>query len=273
MTWLFCVFVGVALRLEYLLAKHILESRFPEWTNNKRRIFAVRVVSCTHATISALGCICSLLFDLNLVREPYEYSNSSAAYIFLFSMGYFLYDLMDMYIHGELPNSKEYFVHHSLVLIAFSIILLSGRLFGFAMIGLLVEVQTIFLHVRTMVRLLGASREHKMYSHLINLNMWCLFVFRHLPITFLLYFLTVKDDKVPTVLRLFLVGGLTFLEYHNTHLTISMAKTDGFFGFPGVATLDEDSCDPLGAVNSEKEKAAKPANGHSITNGKAKRID
>ncbi|CAJ0585483.1 unnamed protein product, partial [Mesorhabditis spiculigera] len=267
MSWWFALGVGIALRLEYLAARYTLESRYPEWSNNKRRIFAVRVVSCTHATLSALGCLCSLLLDPNFVQSPYEYSTDAAAYVFLFSMGYFLYDLVDMYIHGELPNSKEYFVHHSLVIIAFSIILYTGRLFGFAMIGLLVEVQTIFLHLRTMVRLLGATREHPMYSGLINLNMICLFLFRHIPITYLIYFLCIQDYKVPTVLRLFLIGGLVFLEYHNTHLTVSMAKTDGFFGFPGVASLDEDSCDPLGAVNTEKPKAVKPQH------AKAKKID
>ncbi|VDP05412.1 unnamed protein product [Heligmosomoides polygyrus] len=88
---------------------------------------------------------------------------------------------MDMLIHGEAHNSKEYIVHHSLVLTAFSIILFTGKLFGFAMIALFVEVQTIFLHLRTMVRLTGYSkRSSAAYNALINANMARLLLFRNI---------------------------------------------------------------------------------------------
>uniref|UniRef100_A0A8R1I141 TLC domain-containing protein n=1 Tax=Caenorhabditis japonica TaxID=281687 RepID=A0A8R1I141_CAEJA len=249
-----CGVVSAALRGEYLLARAIVKAKQPEWSENKTRLFTVRVVSFTHALVSALGCLFSLLTDINYVREPYDYHKQNAEYVFLFSMGYFIYDLLDMYLHGELNSSKEYLVHHSLVITAFSIILFSGRLFGLAMIALLVEVQTVFLHLRTMVRLAyGSKKQSELMDTLINANMICLFLFRHLPICFLLYYLTVIDVKVPIILKLFLVGGLTFLEYHNTHLTMAMAKSDGFFGHERQA-LDEDSCDPLGSVNKENTK-------------------
>ncbi|CDM63560.2 TLC domain-containing protein [Caenorhabditis elegans] len=168
-------------------------------------------------------------------------------------MGYFIYDLLDMHIHGELESSKEYLIHHSLVITAFSIILLSGRLFGLAMIALLVEIQTVFLHLRTMVRLLyGSKHMPASIDVLINANMICLFLFRHLPVCYLLFYLIAQDVKVPILLKLFLVGGLTFLEYHNTHLTMAMAKSDGFFGHERQA-LDEDSCDPLGSLKKDQE--------------------
>ncbi|CAI2296948.1 unnamed protein product [Caenorhabditis sp. 36 PRJEB53466] len=250
-----CGTVAAVLRGEYLVAREIVKVAQPEWSDNKRRLFTVRIVSFTHALVSALGCIFSLLTDINYVREPYDYHKANAEYVFLFSMGYFIYDLVDMWIHGELESSKEYLVHHSLVITAFSIILSTGRLFGLAMIALLVEVQTVFLHLRTMVRLVyGAKKQSEVMDALINANMICLFLFRHLPVCFLLFYLLVLDSKVPLLLKLFLVGGLTFLEYHNTHLTIAMAKSDGFFGHERQA-LDEDSCDPLGSVKKEKEAA------------------
>ncbi|CAD6190219.1 unnamed protein product [Caenorhabditis auriculariae] len=244
--------VSVALRLEYLFAAAVVAHKQRDWSNNKRRLFTVRVVSFTHALISALGCLTSLLLDFNYVREPYDYHTKSAQYVFLFSMGYFIYDLVDMYIHDEAKSSKEYLIHHSLVIVAFSIILTSGKLFGLAMIGLLVEVQTIFLHLRTMIRLAyGSKKQSPAIDLLINANMTCLFLFRHLPVCYLLSFLLFQDDKVPFLLKTFLVGGLTFLEYHNTHLTVAMAKADGFFGNERQI-LDEDSCDPLGSLKKEK---------------------
>ncbi|KAK5968823.1 TLC domain-containing protein [Trichostrongylus colubriformis] len=248
----FLIGVVVVLRLEYLLAAVIVKRKAREWSANKVRIFTARVISLTHATLSSVGCICSLSSDPHYVKEPYDYSTYSAQYIFLFSMGYFIYDMIDMYIHGEALYSKEYYIHHSLVLTAFSIILRTGKLFGFAMIGLLVEVQTIFLHLRTMIRLTRyAKKKSRAYNALIYANMVCLFVFRHLTTTYLLYVMLYKDEKCPMPLRAFLVSGLLFLTYHNTHLTISMVKTDGFFGYE-MQSVDEDHADPLGPVKVKK---------------------
>ncbi|WKX97333.1 hypothetical protein Q1695_013185 [Nippostrongylus brasiliensis] len=244
--------VSIALRLEYLIAKYMVGRMAPDWSQNKVRIFTVRVVSFTHALFSSLGCLTSLFVDPNFVRDTYDYKSYSAHYVFLFAMGYFIYDLTDMYIHGELSNSKEYLVHHSLVLTAFSVILYTGKLFGFAMIGLLVEVQTIFLHLRTMIRLIRSPKKSSTaYNALVNANMACLFLFRHVPVTYLLYVMLVQDEKTPAVLRTFLIGGLGFLTYHNLHLTTAMVKADGFFGYE-TQTLDEDHVDPLGPVKVKK---------------------
>ncbi|ETN70517.1 hypothetical protein NECAME_14717 [Necator americanus] len=84
---LFCIGVSALLRIEYLVAAAIVASFAPDWSQNKVRIFSVRVVSFTHATISSLGCLCSLLSDPNYFKEPYDYRTDSAQYVFLFSMG------------------------------------------------------------------------------------------------------------------------------------------------------------------------------------------
>ncbi|KHJ86780.1 hypothetical protein OESDEN_13460 [Oesophagostomum dentatum] len=90
-----------------------------------------------------------------------------------------------------------------------------------------------------MIRLAGCSkRGTAAYTALINANMACLFLFRHLPISYLLYFMLVQDDKTPSILRAAL---------------ISMAKADGFFGNE-MQVLDEDNVDPLGSVKIKKEK-------------------
>lgn len=79
----------------------------------------------------------------------------------------------------------------------------------------------------------------------------------------------VQDDKVPLALKALLTSGLAFLTYHNIHLTVrffslqiftllqmSMAKTDGFFGYQ-MQPLDEDSVDPLGSVKKSEEEKEK----------------
>ncbi|VDP05411.1 unnamed protein product [Heligmosomoides polygyrus] len=167
-----------------------------------------------------------LLSDSNYVKEPYDYTAYSAQYVFLFSIGYFIYDLRDMLIYGEAHNSKEYIVHHSLVLTAFSIILFTGKLFGFAMIALLVEVQTIFLHLRTMVRLTGSSKGGSAaYNALINANMACLFLFRHITVTYLLYVTLVKDEKTPLILLWHIEQATALQQLPSPHMGAAMTVT------------------------------------------------
>ncbi|EFO85471.1 hypothetical protein CRE_23037 [Caenorhabditis remanei] len=254
------VFLGVVtllFRLEYLLARSVCRKTMPCWGENKIRLFSVRVVSLTHAFFSSIAVLTSLT-DPRFIKSPYDFFKEETQFVFLFSMGYFLYDLFDMGIHGELPNSKEYILHHSLALFAFSSIIVSEKFFGVAVIGLLVEVQTVFLHSRTIVRLLiKGSEESVMSEFFIQMNMICLFLFRHAPTLWLLYFLMIVDEKCGVAVKLIVCGSLLFLEAHNLHLTQSIAKSDGFFGFERQK-LDEDTVDPLGSVRtSECEKIKK----------------
>ncbi|GMR36760.1 hypothetical protein PMAYCL1PPCAC_06955 [Pristionchus mayeri] len=244
--------VGCFMRWEYLQAHRMLDQNKKDWSDNKKRLFAVRVVSVTHAAVSAILVVLSLLMNNNYIREPYDYSFYNAQFVFLWSLGYFVYDLIDMIYHGEASNSKEYIVHHSLVITAFSVIMTTGKLNGFAMIGLLVEVQTVLLHTRSLLHLAGYGKTW-FFHLLVRANMTMLFLFRHIPISYLIVYMTFSDDKCPLLLKLALIGGLSFIEYHNIHLTISMFKTDGIFGGE-VADLEEDDVDPLGAVRKKEEK-------------------
>lgn len=241
--------------MEYLHAFNILTQTKKDWSDNKKRLFAVRVVSVTHAAVSAILVVLSLLMNNNYVREPYDYSSYNAQFVFLWSMGYFCYDLIDMIWHNEASNSKEYIIHHSLVITVFSIIMVTGKLNGFAMIALLVEVQTVLLHTRSLLHLAGYGKTW-FFRVLVRANMTMLFLFRHIPISYLILYMTFSDEKTPLPLKLALLGGLGFIEYHNIHLTMSMFKTDGIFGGE-VAELSEDEIDPLGAVRSKEEKEKK----------------
>uniref|UniRef100_A0A0K0D4G0 TLC domain-containing protein n=1 Tax=Angiostrongylus cantonensis TaxID=6313 RepID=A0A0K0D4G0_ANGCA len=196
---LFCASVSALLRLEYLLAVAVLNALKPDWSQSK-------VYSPFILIYQLVPKLFSLLSDPNYFKDSYDYKTDSAQYVFLFTMVWTLQ-----------------------VITVFSIILITGKLFGFAMIGLLVEVQTIFLHLRTMVRLAGHSkRGTPAYDFLINANMICLFLFRHIPATYLLNAMLFKDEKTPLVLRSVLIGGLGFLTYHNIHLTVGSYSLQNF---------------------------------------------
>jgi len=245
---------ALVLRLIYVLCDLICQ-RYPEWESaKKRRVFVVRIVSFTHAFVTGCGSLISFYWYPQLAQDPYGFTCEYVRALACFSMGYFVHDISDMIMYGEGASSKEYITHHSLALGGFIGILSTDCLFGVAMIGLLAEVHTIFLHVRTMMRLNGFNRGNSnLYSNVMMANFVALFVFRHFATMWLLWFLGLRAKHAPFLLRLFLLAGTSFLFYHNCHLQYRLLKTEGYFSKLSRKQLAAIDVDPL-AETSEDEK-------------------
>ncbi|VDM39412.1 unnamed protein product [Toxocara canis] len=188
--------VTVSLRMLYLLANSLVKSTMSNWSYDKRRVFVVRLVSFTHALVSG---VCTI-FGI----EPNA------------TVGYFIHDLIDMIVYGEALRSKEYIIHHSFSVAGFISILSSGYLLGIATICLLAEVQTTFLHARTIFRLLGFDPTNSsFYGAIMRCN---LDFMGHIPVFFQYRFL----------------------------------KTDGYLG-DEIDYLDEHHVDPLDSDPKKKK--------------------
>ncbi|KHN78847.1 TLC domain-containing protein 2 [Toxocara canis] len=225
--------VTVSLRMLYLLANSLVKSTMSNWSYDKRRVFVVRLVSFTHALVSG---VCTI-FGI----EPNA------------TVGYFIHDLIDMIVYGEALRSKEYIIHHSFSVAGFISILSSGYLLGIATICLLAEVQTAFLHARTIFRLLGFDPTNSsFYGAIMRCNLVALILCRHIPTVYLLGYLIFIEDRAYFVLKIFLLMGLSFLFYHNCHLQYRFLKTDGYLG-DEIDYLDEHHVDPLDSDPKKKK--------------------
>ncbi|VDD95800.1 unnamed protein product [Enterobius vermicularis] len=190
--------VVILLRLLYFAVDSHLQRSTQTWNAEKRRFFTVRVVSLTHATISGICTLTGCYIYPELWADPYGFSCHYGRLVALFSMG---------------------------------LILTTGVLLGLAMICLLVEVQTVFIHIRTILRLFGKYRSNsRLYRVVMHCNLGSLVLFRHIPATYLLFYISFLEKQAPAVLRLFLISALLFLAYHNFHLQQCFLKMDGYFG-------------------------------------------
>uniref|UniRef100_A0A914UQ17 TLC domain-containing protein n=1 Tax=Plectus sambesii TaxID=2011161 RepID=A0A914UQ17_9BILA len=250
---------ALLLRILYVVADLICRNKPQYETDKKRRVFVVRIVSFTHAFVTGCGSLLAFYLYPQLAQDAYGYTCDYVRVLACFSMGYFVHDISDMIIYGEAPTSKEYILHHSLALGGFIGILSSGCLFGLAMIGLLAEVHTIFLHVRTMMRVNGLNRGNSnVYRNVMMANFVALFFFRHLATLWLLFFLGARAKQAPLLLRLFLFAGTSFLFYHNCHLQYRLLKTEGYLSKLSkkeMAAMDEE--DPLVVTPVEEEAEKK----------------
>ncbi|XP_030218038.1 TLC domain-containing protein 2 isoform X1 [Gadus morhua] len=71
------------------------------------------------------------------------------------STGYFIYDALDLLLNQSFKRSWEVLLHHAVVVSCFSLAISSRLYVGFAVLSLLVEINTVFLHIRQLMLLSG----------------------------------------------------------------------------------------------------------------------
>lgn len=111
-------------------------------------------VSLIHSTITG-GC--SLLFMLLNSKVMFEdtlhwYTVWGAQLVYI-SMGYFIYDILDVLSNERSRYAYEVTLHHVAVFSIFSVGMLAHKFLPYAFWALLVEVNCVFLHLRSLLQI------------------------------------------------------------------------------------------------------------------------
>ena len=78
-----------------------------------------------------------------------------------FSIGYFLYDIMDMALYNPKRSTYELLFHHACVIACFGISASSKKFIPYACISLMIEINSIFLHLRQLLIIKVSVREKR----------------------------------------------------------------------------------------------------------------
>lgn len=143
------------------------------------------------------------------------------------SVGYFLEDFVDMLCNQKLHQSWELLFHHSVVIVCFGIAVLLHQYVGFALVALLVEINSIFLHLRQI--LLMADLVHTTcycLNSIINLGTYV--VFRIATLAWMTRWLFLNRQHVP--LATYTVGtvGMAIMTPMNIILFYRLLRSDFF---------------------------------------------
>ncbi len=65
-----------------------------------------------------------------------------------FSIGYFMYDFLDMALYNPKRSTYELLFHHACVVTCFGIAASSNKFLPYACLSLMIEINSIFLHLR-----------------------------------------------------------------------------------------------------------------------------
>uniref|UniRef100_A0A3B3RRW2 TLC domain containing 2 n=1 Tax=Paramormyrops kingsleyae TaxID=1676925 RepID=A0A3B3RRW2_9TELE len=140
------------------------------------------------------------------------------------SSGYFIHDLLDMIFNQKISQSWELVFHH-LVITCFGISALSFRYVGFAVVALLVEINSIFLHLRQMLRMSGLAKS-TVYRLNSMVNLGTYVVFRISTLAWMTRWLVLNRSLIP--LLIYTVGsvGMAIMTAMNIVLFYRLLRSD-----------------------------------------------
>ena len=86
------------------------------------------------------------------------------------SIGYFTYDMIDYLRHFKLSKSIPVIFHHFVMLGGFYILGVCLHHYNIMITGLVAEINTVFLHIRRLMRLAKVSENSMKYRVIVTLN-------------------------------------------------------------------------------------------------------
>ncbi|NXT94488.1 TLCD2 protein, partial [Anhinga rufa] len=143
------------------------------------------------------------------------------------SIGYFLEDFVDMLCNQKLHQSWELLFHHSVVIVCFGIAVLLHQYIGFALVALLVEINSIFLHLRQI--LLMANLVHTTCYRLNSIiNLGTYVVFRITTLAWMTRWLFLNRENVPPATYAVGTVGMAIMTPMNIILFYRLLRSDFF---------------------------------------------
>ncbi|KAJ7308840.1 hypothetical protein JRQ81_008111 [Phrynocephalus forsythii] len=162
--------------------------------------------SLAHSLLSGAGALLAFYLHPQMAHDLIDSHLPAAHHLLGISIGYFLHDFGDMMWHQKLHQCWELLFHHSVVIVCFGFAFLVHRFVGFAMVALLVEINSVFLHLRTILRMAGlAHTTSYRLTSLVNLGTYV--VFRISTLAWMTRWLVLNREQIaPATYALSTVG-------------------------------------------------------------------
>ncbi|XP_061219638.1 TLC domain-containing protein 2 [Neopsephotus bourkii] len=181
--------------------------------------------SLAHSVLSGGGALAGFCLHPGLSEDMVGTHPPGAHSLVAVSVGYFLEDFVDMLCHQKLHQSWELLFHHSVVIVCFGTAVLLHQYIGFALVALLVEINSIFLHLRQI--LLMANLVHTPCYRLNSiLNLGTYVVFRIATLAWMSRWLFLNRGNVPLATYSIGTVGMAIMTPMNVILLYRLLRSD-----------------------------------------------
>ncbi|XP_053817535.1 LOW QUALITY PROTEIN: TLC domain-containing protein 2 [Vidua chalybeata] len=181
--------------------------------------------SLAHSVLSGGGALAGFYLHPEMSNDLVGTHPPGAHSLVAVSVGYFIEDFVDMLCNQKLHQSWELLFHHSVVIICFGIAVLLHQYVGFALVALLVEINSIFLHLRQI--LLMANLVHTTCYRLNSLiNLGTYVVFRIATLAWMTRWLFLNRQNVPAATYAVGTVGMAIMTPMNIILFYRLLRSD-----------------------------------------------
>ncbi|CAG6003867.1 TLC domain-containing protein 2 [Menidia menidia] len=181
--------------------------------------------SFVHSLITAIWAVLCFFLHPQMAEDLIETHSVFSHALVSFSIGYFIYDFFDMVHNQKLSQSWELLFHHIVVITCFGLSVLSCRYVGFAVVALLVEINSVFLHLRQNLRMANmATGTPYRVNALVNLGTYV--VFRINTLAWMTRWLVLNRDKVPLLAYTLGSVGMAIMTAMNIVLFCRLLRSD-----------------------------------------------
>jgi len=145
----------------FLIHKYILPQVRPKTlVERKYSSFDNISISLIHSIITAVLATVCIFNDVFNTSRLQDFNNPFATSVMKFSYAYFIYDLWDMLRtnHWNPMKMKEMTVHHFFLIVGAAACIYFQKYGAFAMLGLMMEVNSVFLHTRALIQYCNQRR-------------------------------------------------------------------------------------------------------------------
>uniref|UniRef100_A0A914D3S9 TLC domain-containing protein n=1 Tax=Acrobeloides nanus TaxID=290746 RepID=A0A914D3S9_9BILA len=164
------------------------------------------------------------------------YCHPMPQYLIFMSFGYLLHDFVDLVINERSMRIIELLFHHVVVITAFCVTLGTRQFLGVVILGLLMELNSVFLHSRSLLNLYRQPKESISFRFVALVNIVTFFIFRMAISAYLIYwliwsiFFAVGDDELGwgyIIVDFIVIASLTST---NSVLLYRVMAADGLLG-------------------------------------------
>uniref|UniRef100_A0A0N4ZEX4 TLC domain-containing protein n=1 Tax=Parastrongyloides trichosuri TaxID=131310 RepID=A0A0N4ZEX4_PARTI len=254
-----------------IISKNELHPYFSNVPISKRWRTTNEIVSLLHSVLCGF-CTLYVFVEGYESLSDYQYGFSyTGAALCMMSFGYFLSDMIDTIINERSAFKVfELIFHHLLSSIGCFLPFVSGKYMQLVLMGLIMELNSIFLHIRILMIYKSVDKKKMAFKVVSILTVITFIIFRIVPSTYLVtiyiyHFSVGRKETVLGILVIFLIVFGLFIS--NIVMFIRLIKTD-YFKKNGNTFIEEGKTiieEKTGESQKSKESLTKSQGVKTIT--------
>ncbi|XP_029304149.1 TLC domain-containing protein 2-like [Cottoperca gobio] len=223
-----CSFKLLNTILRFLPTPELARKKSWQWRNIS--------TSLAHSSLSGAWAVLCFYLQPQMLEDLIFHHSLLSHSLVAVSTGYFIYDCLDVALNQPCKQSCEVLLHHAAVLSCFSLALTSRLYVGYCVISLLVEINSVFLHIRQLLLHSGrrnrqgthikAPRPSVTYSVISWVNLGTLLVFRVCTLVWMSRWLAAHSERIPRYVLMIGTTGLSLISITNIVLLHRLLMAD-----------------------------------------------